>query len=295
MFRKVLFSVDFSPFTDMLLGCVGELAQVGMGEVVLLHVIEAKAYADYGDHINPAFPKMEEKAVSQLEELAAGLGEVSYKVTPLVRAGRAASVIVDTAKEEDVSVIFMGAHGKGFLNRFVLGSVSEKVLQLSDRPVLIQQCRVSGDGRDFSCQKACDLLFEHVLIANDFSRYSERIWPVLSRLTSTVCAPVTILHVIEGKSTFGWDTEYRERRRKTKENMSKLQERAASLENSCPMVETEIVKGKPAPWILRIAEERNASLIVIGALGDRTVGSLLGGVAEKVLRESERPVLVLKA
>jgi nucleotide-binding universal stress UspA family protein len=56
-----------------------------------------------------------------------------------------------------------------------------------------------------------------------------------------------------------------------------------------------LISGSPAQSILRVAEERNASLIVIGALGDRTVGTLLGGVAEKVLRESDRPVLVLKA
>jgi nucleotide-binding universal stress UspA family protein len=294
MLEKVLFTVDFSPFTEHLLGCAEELASVGMKEMVLINVIDAKSDADYGDHANPAFEETRKKTEEALDDLAEKLGKTSYTVKKVVKAGNPALTIVDTAKEENVSFIFMGAHGKGFLNRLILGSVSEKVLKLADRPVMIQQCRIRDDKEGFTCENACKLLLEHVLIANDFSEYADRVRPVLLDFAGAFCAPVTLLHVQEGRSSWGWDAQYREEKRQAKDKMLKMQELAASLKPYCHDVRTAVVKGTPGVLIPKVAEDINASLIIVGAFGHRTVGTLLGGVAEKVVRESERPVLVLK-
>lgn len=294
MIKKVLFPVDFSPFSDKMLECAGELASIGMKEMVLLHVIDTKPVADYGDYINPALPRIQEVAEAKLKELEESLRDVDVEIHKVLRTGSPAPVIVETAKEMDASMIYIGGHGKGFLDRLILGSVSEKVLRLSDRPVLVQQYRVRGKGDGVVLENACARLLERVLIASDFSEYTERMKPVILQFVSTFCAPVTLLHVQEGRSTWGWDTVYRFRKKKASENMRKLQELAMSMRAGCPDVSTELVTGDPSSWILRIAEEVNASLIMIGAFGHRTVGSLLGGVAEKVVRQSERPVLVVK-
>jgi len=295
MLEKVLFTVDFSPFTDNLLGCAEELASVGMTEMVLLHVIDAKPYADYGDHANPAVAGLEKEANEALDRLIEKMGMTSFLVKKMVKTGNPALLIVDTAREENVSFIFMGAHGKGFINRLILGSVSEKVIKLSDRPVMIQQCRTKGDADNLACENACNLLLEHVLIASDFSKYADKIEPSLKEFTTTFCAPITLLHVQEGgRSTWGWDAQYREEKRRTKQNMQKMRELATSLEPYCRKVRVSFVKGNPGILIPKIADEIGASLIIIGAFGHRTTGILLGGVAEKVVRESERPVLILK-
>lgn len=76
--------------------------------------------------------------------------------------------------------------------------------------------------------------------------------------------------------------------------MRKMQDLALRPRPACGEVRTEMVTGNPATWILEIVEEINASLIMIGAFGHRIVGSPLGGAAEKVIRQSDRPVLVLK-
>lgn len=289
MLEKVLFTVDFSPFTENLIGCAEELAGVGMKEMVLLHVVDAKPSG--GEDVDPSLRK---EAEGNLDALVRMMGITSFAIKKLVKAGNPAPVIVDTAKEENVSFIFMGAHGKGFLNRLILGSVSEKVLKLSDRPVMIQQCRIKGDAESFVCENACNLLLEHVLIASDFTDYADRVRPVLLDFANNFCAPVTLLHVQEGRSTWGWDAVYRAERKRAKENMLKMQELASALKPSCGNVNTSFVKGTPGVLIPKIAEEINASLIIVGAFGSRTVGSLLGSVAEKIVRESERPVLVLK-
>ncbi len=295
MLSKILLPVDFSPFSDKMLECAGELATAGMREMVLLHVIDTKGYADYGDSISPAVPKMRSAAEEKLEQLAESFAGDNVSVQKIISVGNPPQSIIETAKEENVSLIYIGAHGKGFFNRLILGSVSEKVLRLSDRPVLIQQHRISDEDGGYAIENVCSRLLENVLIASDFSDYAEKIKPTLVGFATTFCAPVTLLHVQEGRSTWGWDTAYKASKRRAKENLRKMQELASELRPACQEVRTELVTGSPASWILKVADEINASLIMIGAFGYRTTGSLLGGIAEKVVRGSERPVLVLKA
>lgn len=267
-----------------------------MNEMVMLHVVDAKMHAEYGDHLSPAYAAMEEEARRRMDLFLEKIGSSGCKVHKMIKAGGPAPTIVETARDEDVDFIYMGAHGKGFFNRLILGSVSEKVLALADQPVMIQQCRVrEGDGGDFSCENVCERLLDNILIANDFSEYAEKIKPVLENFVSSFCAPVTLLHVQEGKSTFGWDAAFKAKKERARDEMAALQAFADSLAPSCKSVDTKLVKGSPAQRILQAAEDINASLIIIGAFGHRTTGGLLGGVAQRVIRESERPVLVLKA
>ncbi len=61
-------------------------------------------------------------------------------------------------------------------------------------------------------------------------------------------------------------------------------------------VESEIVLGHPAEKIIEVAEEYDASMIVIGAKGLRaTFGILLGGVVQQVAEHAKLPVLVVRA
>jgi nucleotide-binding universal stress UspA family protein len=58
-------------------------------------------------------------------------------VQPMVKAGHPAEMIVETAKEEDVSMILVGSKGKRAPTSFLMGSVSREVANTADRPVLI--------------------------------------------------------------------------------------------------------------------------------------------------------------
>ncbi|HSD58122.1 MAG TPA: universal stress protein, partial [Methanotrichaceae archaeon] len=59
-------------------------------------------------------------------------------------------------------------------------------------------------------------------------------------------------------------------------------------------VEKRVIEGHPASEILRLAEETPMNVIVIGAIGKTGLTKfLLGSVAEKVVRNSKVPVLVV--
>ncbi len=295
MAGTLLFATDMSPFSRAALNCTRELAALGIDEMVVLNVVETKAVADYGDVSMPHVDPMQEKAERELHELMDGFDAGGMRVRELVRLGNPAAVIVDTARAEDAAIIVMGAHGKGFMQRLLLGSVTEKVLSLADRPVLIAQCRVLEEGGGISCEGTCERLLDRILVAEDFSDYGARLKPALHFLLSSFCAPVTLLHIQEGPVTRGFDQPTKAERRNAAANMRALVELAEEFREDCPAIETEAATGSPAPWILHVADDVDASLIVVGALGERSGGWLLGSVAEKVVRASTRPVLVLRA
>jgi nucleotide-binding universal stress UspA family protein len=296
MAQRLLFAVDFSPYTEKLLGCAGELAQVGLNDVVLVYVLESKRHADYGEHKNPAYEAEMQDAEAHLGELAKQLEAEGMKVTKLLRSGSPATEIVEAAKEEDANLIFLGAHGKGFLNRAILGSISERVLKLADRSVMIQHCRVTKDDGGYSCENACSSIFGNILVACDFSKYADSVMPVLMDLARTLCTPITLLNVVEGKSDMGYETLDKYKKEQAAEQMKKLEDMSYELGNFCESVRFDIVNGSTPSAILAYAKEMDASLIILGAFGSRGATSdLLGSVTEKVVRKSDRPVLVLKA
>jgi nucleotide-binding universal stress UspA family protein len=68
-----------------------------------------------------------DEAVSHLE---------GVETETAVRSGDPHQVILNYAGENDVDVIVMGTHGRTGLDRYLIGSVTEKVVRLSDVPVL---------------------------------------------------------------------------------------------------------------------------------------------------------------
>jgi len=293
--QKLLFAVDFSMYTEKLLGCAGELARLGLNEVVVLNVLQAKDYVDYGTEKNPEYVRELNEAEDNISRIAAGLREQGLRAATMLETGNPSEVIIEVAQEEDVRLIFMGANGKGFLERATIGSVSDRVLKNADRPVLIQQCRVTGGKDGYTCENVCESLFGNVLVASDFSDYGEQVKPLLMDLARTTCSPVTLLHVQEGKTNGAWGEADEDYKSRMEEEGGRLKVLSEDLGGICESYTTEIIKGSPATAILGYADEMNASLVLLGALGDRGFASgLLGSVTEKVVRGSDRPVLVLK-
>ena len=73
------------------------------------------------------------RAVAEVAEMADDRGLESVTA---VRTGPPHTELLDYAAEHDIDLIVMGTHGRTGLNRFLLGSVTEKVVRLSDVPVL---------------------------------------------------------------------------------------------------------------------------------------------------------------
>ncbi len=289
MFEKVLFAVDFSPYTERLLGCVEELTQAGMKELIALYVVDSK-------HAGMAEGMVKAYAKSEIERLVRSVDVKGLKVTARIEVGSPAREILRVAAEEEASLIYLGGHGAGFFERVLTGSVSGKVLRLADRPVLVHKCRIQEKDKGYACEDVCELLFEKVLVTTDFSAYAESVRPALEEMIASCCDDITLLHVQSEGDEWAGVLEAVVEEDEAERKMEMMRELASCLEPRCRMVDTRLEEGSPVSTILRVAREIGASLIVVGALGHRRLSEkLLGGVAEGVVNHSEVPVLVLRA
>lgn len=289
MAGKILFPLDFSPMSEAMLGCVGELSQAGFDDIVLAHVVEGSPFLGSGLHAK------EEEGRGRLEEFAAKAAGSGLKVRTRLLTGHPASSVVKSAREEDVDLIYVGSHGWGYFHRLILGSNSDGIVRLADRPVLVYKCGIAEKERGFDCRQSCPRMLAHILVANDFSRYAERVKPVLELFAQSFCTRVSLLHVQEGFDTFGLEEETRTIAAKAEDKMEALVELGNEMGPYCKGVETYAVTGEPAPRILQMAADLGATMIVAGALGRHEGhGEMIGGVTERILRRSEVPVLVLR-
>jgi hypothetical protein len=78
------------------------------------------------------------------------------------------AIIRNVAREENVSLVVMGARGRSIWQGLLLGSVSSGVLRYGDKDLLIMRYKTLGDEKE-EMGKYCSRIFEKVLAPTDFS------------------------------------------------------------------------------------------------------------------------------
>ena len=125
---RVLCPVDFSRFSDNAIALISRTK--GVGEVILLHVVSrGETEAEIEDAAR--------KAKGQIETIRSSLAAQGIGVRTIVRTGNPTAEITGIADEEDVSVIWMSSHGKGWFRELLLGSTAYTVAMNAKRPVMI--------------------------------------------------------------------------------------------------------------------------------------------------------------
>ena len=141
MFKKILFPTDFSDVSMSALGYVKQLKEGGAKTVVLLHVIDQRSLQAIEQYAGTKSMTLEQEimvqAEKEIEKIEDELKQSGFEVKTLIKTGYPIITILEAEKEEDVSIIVIGSHGKSNLEEMFLGSVSEKVIRKSKRPVLI--------------------------------------------------------------------------------------------------------------------------------------------------------------
>lgn len=142
MFNKILVPLDGSELAEQALRPAVTLARKLDGEIMLLSAAVVK-YAVVTETTGYGMSQVEEPHAYTHERLTSYLQEVQQKLSVYLQSsvkvveGDAASVIVDAAVDEDVDLIVMSTHGRSGLSRWILGSVTEKVLRQAPCPVLV--------------------------------------------------------------------------------------------------------------------------------------------------------------
>jgi len=143
MFKKILYPTDFSDAAAKALNYIKQLKEAGSQEVVLLHVINQRIidglmrHAMLDEDIMRWRDKAAEIAEESLAEMSKELENVGFTVKMIIKTGYPGNVILDVEKRENPSIIVIGSHGRSNLGDMLLGSVSDRVVRKSKRPVLV--------------------------------------------------------------------------------------------------------------------------------------------------------------
>jgi nucleotide-binding universal stress UspA family protein len=138
--RRILSPTDFSGPACTCVRTASELAEHFGAELLLVNVVPALPGVPPDPNYVFKIPEYEKylhaDAAEQLRKAREELVGKNVKVSTMVGHGSAAEEIVLIAKNESVDLIVISTHGSTGLERFVFGSVAEKVVRLAECPVL---------------------------------------------------------------------------------------------------------------------------------------------------------------
>jgi nucleotide-binding universal stress UspA family protein len=272
--HKILFPVDFS---ERSLGAgryVQAMADHFGSEVVLLHVVEPFTY-DSSVLDKMAVRKMELQLFMEAEFRPT-------RVKRLVLEGDPTRKIAETAKAEEVDLITMPTHGWGVYRRFIMGSVTAKVLHDTRHPVW-----TCGHAEEVPQRE--QLRFDKILCAVDLGPKSARVLKWSRDVAESLGAELTVAYVRQtSEGGIAGQTG--------SDGLSMVPKKAEeSIAGLCQdlgiSARCHIVSGEVAQSLQTAAKGLETNLMIIGRSTDGQTPAQLGANCYSIIRQAPCPVL----
>jgi nucleotide-binding universal stress UspA family protein len=143
MYKRILVPLDGSDLAEKVLPHAMALAKASRAEITLVSVVEFSPGV-VGAKLE-AFPQaaMEQKVALQaealvyLEKVLRDLKSQGVAARVAILEGDVASQIIAYAEQQGVDLIAMATHGRSGIDRFVMGSIAEKLVRHTAKPVLL--------------------------------------------------------------------------------------------------------------------------------------------------------------
>ncbi|TKX60997.1 universal stress protein [Halorubrum sp. ASP1] len=136
MYSEILVPTDGSPASDAAIEHAIDLADRYDARLHALYVVDGAAYSSLeagAEIVVEALESEGEEATTRVAEAAADAG---VECVTSVTSGTAYRSIHNYVDDHDIDVVVMGTHGRKGIDRYLLGSVTERVVRTSDVPVL---------------------------------------------------------------------------------------------------------------------------------------------------------------
>jgi nucleotide-binding universal stress UspA family protein len=289
--RRILCPIDFSDGSRRALEEAVRQARRHDADLTVLYVYQM-LFAGPEVAIWPTVLPLDEGTRAMLlEHVAQDLRSVDTKdvrLQTMILDGDPFTAIVEQARSLPADLVVMGTHGRRGFSRFVLGSVTERVLHTAPCPVLTVP---AVPGPSVAPGHAPALLCAVDLLG------SEDTLAAAVALAESQHARLVVAHVVEGlpedAPAVPFDVpEYRRYRE------ADARQRLHQMIQSKPgrvSIRTIVVTGSPHREILRLAHEEQAEAIVIGSHGPKFVDRMFfGSTAARVVREAPCPVLTVR-
>lgn len=239
-------------------------------------------------------PEVEEAITAYAHDVLRGavnrLQSSGRTVEGAVLRDRAASAIIDDARDFRADLVVVGSRGQGTIESLLLGSVSNEVVDHAHCPVLVARAAA----------------LTGVVFATDGSgsaASAERIlseWPIFGRLPIRV---ISVADVVRPWTTGSAPTMYgqvldaysADLRDAKVEHERLAAEAAARLRDRGRLADAEVREGDVATEVIDVVEQQRADLAVLGSRGRTGLTRLLlGSVARNVLSGTVASVLIVR-
>ncbi|KTD72791.1 universal stress protein [Legionella tucsonensis] len=283
--NNLLIASDFSKHADWALQRAIDLAKSNQAKIHFLHVLTPPLSARFLDTQSQPNFLSEKKEIE--EQILKKLNDNTHKLftNKTVVLGKTSDEIVRYADENCCELIVVGAHGRYYINEYVLGTTSSSIISQSHVPVLL-------------IKKEPDFIYNRIVIATDLSETSKG--TVQFTFNSFPNATFQLLHIIDihNKQFFNPADLVEEfvdfDKPKTKGILENMDDFLSECHVDKSKFEKKIIGGYYADCIIRQTQKWNADLLAFGTQSKSRLHYLLmGSVAKRILHLSTVDMLAV--
>ena len=139
-YKKILVCLDGSALAETALPHAQMLASDEDAEILLLRVsVNPAAEFSFSDPLiaSDIVQELESESLAYMQSVRGKLQKAGFRTSFLICQGAIAETILSVAAEHQADVIVMSTHGRSGVKRWLLGSIADRVVTHSDRPVML--------------------------------------------------------------------------------------------------------------------------------------------------------------
>lgn len=286
MYDNILIPTDGSEVAETAAQKAVSLAERFDAELHAIYVVEPERLSYIVDDARGELTRRGTEAVERIEAQAdeAGISTTTAIIDEDKEVHRA---ILDYASDQEIDLIVMGTHGRGGIGRMVLGSVAEQTLRESPVPVMT----VHED-------TVIDTSLDSLLVPFDGSESAMAAVDQAIDLAKTTNGTVNFLNIVNYSAIAGGEIATGMVLDALEEAGERALETATERaeKNGVTVGDAAVEVGSPFRTIVEYAAQNDIDCIVMGTHGRSGVDRvLLGSVTERVIRQTELPVIATKA
>ncbi|WKY48613.1 universal stress protein [Eubacteriaceae bacterium ES3] len=282
MFKRMMIASEMSVDSFEIFDRVNDLKMLGTEDCILLQCVNA---SETNIQVASYMQKITEENTEKQKEILIDQG---YQVETQILTGSPKKEINRLSVDEKINLIVAGAAKHTIIGESLFGGVAYELMYHAIRPLLL--VRTSGDS-----EKVNPKLFDHVLYATDFSENARTAYAYIKEMVRSGIKKITLVHVLDKDVINPYLLDQAENFKKI--DQERLMEIKEELETLGEVdISVELPLGSPTGELLRLIDEKDISLAVMGSQGRGFLEQVfLGSVSHNIARHANASVLLIPA
>lgn len=275
-FKKIFCPIDFSDYTDITVRYGVAFATKYGAKLILFHAVpDIRNIVGFPERIPPVSDDLGNDATARLNTLASREIPSNIERDCIAQIGVPAKAILKASEENGADLVVMGTHGRSGYDKFLLGSVTYKVLHKSMIPVLVvRKWTRTIIGPD----EKTPIAIKRILCPVDLGPASQKISDAAQTIAHTCESELYLMHVGSKE-----------------QDAPVLREQLNSYVGPETTTHILVETGHPAERITETTDALGINLIVMGHHTRLPLEHwFLGSTATRVIADASCPVLVFR-